>query len=559
MSERPRLLVRPATGEPTEYVLEKRLTRLGRQAENDVRIDDPWSSRSHADISERDGLHYLEDHSKNGTQVNYELVRGVICLRHGDVIRIGDTEIVYLSGILVLPGTGESMAVPPEILLPSVAGPQTSWEQIEDTTSSGLNLGPEGLRRHHRILQALNRASRALVGRYSVQAVLDYSLQLVFDTLEADRGFIALLRGNGLETRARRVRAHVKDPSKGERFSRSIAARAIEERVSILIPDALRDTRLRNQESVSGLGIRSAACAPLWNRKTVAGVLYVDNLSRRNRFDADDLRFLTALANMIAVSLTNAEIEEKLVDKKRLDAEAERARIIVSDILPRQPPTLAGWDLAAASHPCYEVGGDYFDFLSAPSGRMLLAVGDVAGHGLPAAMMMILLRAAVHAAAGSATDVRDIAAHAHAMLLANSPPNLYATLFLADLDPGTGEMRYVNAGHVPPLLRRGASGRFERLEAGGPPAGLVPGASFDTDRLVMEPGDVLSVVSDGITEAGEMLDSALGLAGVERVMNMRAGATASELLDAIMDEAERHAPSEKHADDTTVMVVRRSG
>ena len=558
MSELPRLLVRPPTGVPTKYVLEKKQTRLGRHRTNDVRIDDRWLSRFHADISEREGLHYIEDHSQNGTKVNQERITGETCLRHGDVVHMGDTEIVYLSGIQELKSPKESMAVPPELLLSSATGPQSSWDEIEGAIPSGADRGPEGLLRHHRILQALNRASRALVGRYSVQEVLDFSLRLVFDTVEAERGFIALVRGDGLETRARLIRDHVRDPLKGREFSRSIAARAIEERVSILIPDALHEPGLFGIDSVSDLGVRSAACAPLWNRKAVIGVLYVDNLSRGNQFDLDDLTFLTSLANMIAMSLTNAEIEEKLIDKKRLDGEAERARLIVSDILPHQPPSLPGWDLAACSQPCYEVGGDYFDFIPDPPGRMILALGDVAGQGLPAAMMMVLLRASVHATAKSSPDVRDIAAHADLMLLQNSPSYLYATLFLADLYPATGEMRYVNAGHVPPLLRRAVSGRFERLTIGGPPVGLIPSASFDTGHLIMEPGDVLSVISDGVTEAGEELDRALGLDGVERVMETCAGATAREMMDAILDEAERQASSEKHADDTTVMVVRRS-
>jgi serine phosphatase RsbU (regulator of sigma subunit)/pSer/pThr/pTyr-binding forkhead associated (FHA) protein len=558
MSERPRLLVRPPTGKPTEYFLEKELIRVGRHRDNDLRVNDPWLSRFHADISEKDGLHYIEDHSQNGTQVNHEPASSQTCLRHGDVIHIGDTEIIYLSGIKTLGSPGEPLVVPPELLLSSVTGPQSSWDQLEWSPSPSVPPGPETLRRHYRILQALNRASRVLIGRYSVPEVLEYSLQLVFDTVAAERGFIALVRGDSLETKARRVRDHVKDPLKGREFSRSIVAKAIEERVSILIPDALHDPGLRYVDSVSDLGVRSAACAPLWNRKAVTGVLYVDNLSRENQFDADDLTFLTSLANMIAVSLTNAEFEEKLVDKRRLDADAERARLIVSDLLPHQPPSLAGWDLAASSNACYEVGGDYFDFILGPSGRVILALGDVAGKGIPAAMMMVLLRASVHAAASGSPDVRDIAAHAHTMLLSNSPPNLYATLFLADLDPATGEMCYVNAGHVPPLLRRAASGAFERLTIGGPPAGLMPGQGFDADRLVMEAGDVLSVVSDGITDAGEEQDRALGSAGVERVMDIFAGATARELLDAIMDAAERQASGDRQADDTTVMVVRRS-
>jgi phosphoserine phosphatase RsbU/P len=559
MSERPRLLVRPPIGKPTKYVLEKELTRLGRHGDNDVRINDRWLSRFHADISERHGLHYIEDHSQNGTKVNHDRITGETCLRHGDVVHMGDTEIVYLSGIQELSRSSESMAVPPELLLSSVSGLQSSWDEIEGPTSSGIQLAPEALLRNQKILKALNRASRALVGRYSVQAVFDFSLRLVFDTVEAERGFIALVRGDALETRARRIRGHVIDPLKGREFSRSIAARAIEERVSILVPDALHDPGLRGIDSVSDLGVRSAACAPLWNRKAVIGVLYVDNLSRGNQFDVDDLMFLTSLANMIAVSLTNAEIEEKLVDKERLDGEAERARRIVADLLPHEPPSVPGWDFAASSQACYEVGGDYFDFVLHPSRRLILALGDVAGKGLPAAMMMVLLRASVHAAAGSSHDVRDIAAHAHVMLLQNSPSYLYATLFLADLDPATGDMRYVNAGHVPPLLRRAVSGRFERLTIGGYPVGLMPVTSFETGQLVMEPGDVLSVISDGITEAGEDLDRPLGLDGVERVMETCAGATAREIMDAIMDEAERQASSDKHADDTTVMVVGRAG
>jgi hypothetical protein len=174
-------------------------------------------------------------------------------------------------------------------------------------------------------------------------------------------------------------------------------------------------------------------CVPLWNNKKVTGLIYVDSLIHENVFTQDDLSLLTSLANVAAIKLENAELLDEMIEKKRMEHELAQARKIQKEALPDHDPEIPGWDITGTNTPCYTVGCDYYDFIPRPDGRLAFVLADVSGKGAPAAMMMMVLRAAVHSAVQQKLSVGEILSHTNLAMFDNSPAQSYVTFFLGDI------------------------------------------------------------------------------------------------------------------------------
>ncbi|MFQ5792722.1 MAG: SpoIIE family protein phosphatase, partial [Acidobacteriota bacterium] len=340
-------------------------------------------------------------------------------------------------------------------------------------------------------------------------------------------------------------------------FSRSIAEKVVGEKVSILTSNAMTDPRFRSQDSIVSYGIRSAMSAPLWNNQKVTGLIYVDSLVHENVFTEDDLSLLTSLANVAAIKLENARLLEHMIEKKRMEHELELAGEIQQNLLPRESPKLAGWDIAGSNDPCYTIGGDYFDFIERPAGRMAFALGDVSGKGAAAALMMMVLRATVHSLAQQDATVASIISRTNRVMFHNSPEQSYVTFFLGDLDPESGHLQYITAGHIPPILYHGQTGELERLECGGTVLGLFETASFEEGQAELRPGDVLIVFTDGISESWGEDEEEFGDTRLIELMRKHATCSAQELLDRVLQEVDRHAKGNHPSDDRTLIVIKR--
>ena len=254
------------------------------------------------------------------------------------------------------------------------------------------------LQRQNRVLAILSKAASELVVHRPLGELFDLVLELLLEAVTAERGAILLLEGGVPQIKASRSRS-------GDgltRVSRSIARRVIEERVSLLLPNVLEDARFRSEDSILASGIRTAMCAPLWvsaageGRDSVIGLVYVDSIQHAHAFTEDDLRVLTALANVAAAKIENVRLLEESLEKRRMEEDMRMAAEIQTGLLPSAAPRIPGWDLAGSNQPCRTVGGDYYDF-AVERGRLLLALGDVSGKGTGAALLMTVLRAAVRA------------------------------------------------------------------------------------------------------------------------------------------------------------------
>jgi serine phosphatase RsbU (regulator of sigma subunit) len=254
--------------------------------------------------------------------------------------------------------------------------------------------------------------------------------------------------------------------------------------------------------------------------------------------------------------LVNFLVLLEVADRLSLKNDLEIAREIQQAMLPRGEFRAPGVEAFGMTRPANTVGGDFYDVLPLSNGRVLLALGDVAGKGSPAALLMALLLAMMRTLVDEGLEDADLVARLNTQIVKHAPRSRFVTLFIANFDPRTGSLIYVNAGQNPPLLRR-TTGSYERLRAGGMALGMFENATYSAGRVDLEPGDVLVMYSDGITEAEDAFERPFDEAGVQGVVDSPDWASAKELGWAMFAAVESHRQERRLLDDLTVLVARR--
>ncbi len=543
----PEIAIQTADGAKERFPLVKSRVTIGRSRESDIFLPDQWLSRHHAEILQRpDGFYVLDLQSKNGTLLNGQPVKDERRLREGDVITLGEHSLTFCTE------EGEDEAVEPE-------GTRVfSVRELSDINTKPA-IDPAELQRQNRVLAILSKAASELVIHQPLKELFDKILDLLFDAVPAERGAILLLGGSPPTPQVKASRSRKGDTL--SRVSRSIARRVIEDRVSLLLPNVMEDARFRAEQSILSSGIRSAMCAPLWfnpggsGPDMVLGLVYLDSLQHAHSFGEEDLRILTALANVAAAKIENVRLLEESMEKRRMEEDMRMAAEIQTSLLPREAPNVAGYGLVGSNHPSRTVGGDYYDF-AVEDGRLLLALGDVSGKGTGAALLMTVLRASVR---GHWTDPKlaDAVSRINRTVCQNVPTNKYITFFMARLDPPSGVLSYVNAGHNPPLLIRAGGAVVETLQEGGMVLGLFESVPYNDGVTELKRGDTLLVFSDGVTETWNPQGDEFGEAGLTALALRNGGLDAAALQDEILRGLETFAAGAKATDDRTLIVLKR--
>ncbi len=301
---------------------------------------------------------------------------------------------------------------------------------------------------------------------------------------------------------------------------------------------------------------RSVVAAPLLGAGGRRIGVLVGESPRPDGFSEGECAALRAYALGATPALERVLFYEKAVEGRRLVSELEVARKVLHDLLPHERPDLPGLDLAAAYEPCSQVGGDYYDFIPLAEDRWGIAVADVSGKGVPAALLVAVLRAAIFSLAHSELSLRAILNRTNRLLYQTVGETRYATLFYGVLDVPLRRLIYINAGHAPPVLLR-ASGELEFIHAGGLPVGLFPRPRYFEQDIQLGTGDLLAFYTDGITESA---DAAGDLYGRGRLASLLAtqrdqGLPATEVCDLVLREARRFRGGAPE-DDSTVLVIR---
>ncbi len=264
--------------------------------------------------------------------------------------------------------------------------------------------------------------------------------------------------------------------------------------------------------------------------------------------------FWLFLGFVMANLLVLVEVFDRLSLKNDLDI----AREIQLAMLPHSTWEAPGVQAYGVTRPANTVGGDFYDVLPGQDGRLIVAVGDVAGKGSPAALLMALLLAMFRTLVDERLDLAALAERLNAQVLRHSPSSRFITLFFGEYDPATGSLVYVNAGHTPGLLRRASDGGFERLSGGGVALGMFQGSCYRTETVTLLPGDLLVLYSDGVTEAEDPSGQPFEVTGLEQVVSSFAAMSPRELAGKVFSAVESHTRHARLADDLTILVLRRT-
>ncbi|HVT58684.1 MAG TPA: SpoIIE family protein phosphatase [Thermoanaerobaculia bacterium] len=316
-------------------------------------------------------------------------------------------------------------------------------------------------------------------------------------------------------------------------------------------------------------GARYLLGVPIDIDRSPRGLLCVgDKESRRGvgPFPPADRRTLALFANQAAIALENARLHLQALEKERLEREMDLAAEIQRQILPHGVPTVAGFELLGWNRPARQIGGDYYDIFPWKDGRVGLVVGDVSGKGMPAALMVSTLHSALHLLLDQTGFGPPLLDRLNRHVLESSAANKFITLLLAELDPASGELLYLNAGHNPALLvRRGTGGgeregacAVEQLGSTGLPIGVLPGSRFQARTVTIEPGDLLCIYSDGITEAESPADEEFGSGRLLELLRENCDQPLAEILAAIQNATTQFSAGLPQGDDQTLILLRRN-
>ncbi|MBL8171596.1 MAG: SpoIIE family protein phosphatase [Acidobacteria bacterium] len=573
----PRLLVRATPGRGDSIVeLSRPRTTIGRSARNDLCVEDPFASRLHAEVRRRGDSYWITDlGSANGTLLNGARLTTPVQLNDLDTIRIGETDIVYSERADTAPARGRtsilfndsSLAPVPEATI--MGGARNSAANLllsfESSPMTQIGQAPAKLEiAQDDSLAVISRVSLTLLSPLSLDETLQQVLDCIFEAVPADRGYVMLLEAPESDANAepelvcKASKTRKGDAGEGGNveLSRSIIDQVLKQGDSVLTSDALQDPRFQERQSIVLGNVRSVMAVPLAVEGRIAGMVYVDSPYHSNRFTKRDLQLLALIAGVAAIRIENVRLLEVQVEQKRLANELAVASEIQLRLHPAASPQISSYELLGVSFPCYEVGGDYFDFIEKPDSRHVIALGDVSGKGTGAALLMSSVHAAVRAHTRTRLSASEIVGEINQYIYDNTPSNRYVTLFYSELDPRTNQLTYINAGHNSPLLVR-ANGEVIALDIGGFPVGITPFADYREGWAELEPGDVLVIYSDGVSESVNEEGEEFGEARLIEIVQKNRGRTAASLRDRIDEALTKFVGKANTVDDLTLVILKR--
>lgn len=321
-----------------------------------------------------------------------------------------------------------------------------------------------------------------------------------------------------------------------------------------------------SQEIASVLGLDSLLALPLLSRGEILGTMVVEYAGPGPRFAQRWTAILSGIAGQAAIAIENNLLLQEAAEQELLKRELEVAKKIQASFLPERCADVSGWQLAAIWHSARQVGGDYYDFIPLPptrdgegggEGRTGVVIADVADKGVPAALFMALSRTLVRTVAIDGRPPAMAIARANDLILADARSDLFVTLFYTILQPESGEITFVNAGHMPPLVARAAAGTLEELRVPGIALGILEDITFEEHTAHLEPGDTLVLYTDGVTDASDSGQRMFGLERLKQVVTSHQAHTAEDLAQMISDEVAAFVGDAAQFDDFTLVVAMR--
>jgi serine phosphatase RsbU (regulator of sigma subunit) len=549
MSRGPRIVVIDPTGTHREVPLTTLPFRIGRQAGNELVLRDSRISRQQAQIVSENGAFVLEDMgSRHGTFVNDEkVVRRELKTR--DTIDFGMAD----SYRLIFQGEGATV----EDLVERVEAPVPAEAGSRELYHLGV------------LLEVARTLGTGLALEDFLTAVVDAAIQVT----RTERGVLLLANPAGELNMvvARNAQRSTLRPDQLQ-VSQSVVKRVASTRRELIVSDTGAETaEMSAGESVARLELHTVVAIPVAKlpvietldatissrQSELLGVLYLDSHAPSSAFSDLDRQVLRTLAREAATVVENARLFAAARAKARLDHEIEIASGIQKQLLPKTLPDLPDVSVAGSTLSCHSVGGDCFDVIELSGGRHGFFVGDVSGKGISAALLATLLQGVFFTTATMDISLPSVFSRVNQYLCERSGDDRYATVFYGILDR-TGHFDYVNAGHVPPLLRR-RDGTLEALGSGNFPVGMFIEAEYQSARVNLGPGDYLVIYSDGVSEAVNPRNEMFEEERLRKIMEEFTGQDVRELCDAIRQGMRVFTEGAPQSDDITMLAIQYKG
>jgi len=518
---------------------------VGRTTECDLVLGDPSVSRRHAALVCSSGRVLVEDlGSHNGTRVNDVAVTTPTPLTEGDEVAFADVVLYFgepggKRGTLTLDPDRNSVGI------------AISWDEVRGQRHTGQHKRSE-------LFRCLAGAGNLLTVPRAPEELFEPILDLVESAMDPDRAFLLLTEDETVPPTIRASRLRGGGDGSNVTLSHTMVTRVLKEKTSFLLEDDEGPSQIMQQQSIISQGIRSAMATPLFDNKSVIGILYADTTDPTRRYNRDELVAFSLLANVIAVALTHARYDAMETEKRRLDTELEAARPTLQTILPDELPKIPGYEVCVHCDPCFEVGGDLYDISTLPDGRLAVVVGDVSGKGLGAALLVSSLVPLLRAMLEAEPDLAALTANLNRQLWRITDSIRYSTLFVGVLDPASGCLEYVNAGHNPPVLVR-ADGTVENLGSTGLPVALTSEKVVWTSaETCLQLNDILALYTDGIPETWQDEEHEYGEERFEELLVARRGQPLAEVRDAALADVCRFRGDAPVSDDLTLLLLKRS-
>ena len=551
---------------------------MGRHPSCQIVLDNASVSRQHAQIVEDQGIFLVEDlRSRNGTQVNRQSIRGRTELRDGDEIKVCDYAFVFM-----LKATGPSISVSDSKILAGI-GRETipaasdsvdldaeseqdlpaadSSQNSSVITSMSAGNSEQGLRlnvRPEAKLRAILEISMSLGKVVKLADMLPVILKSLFKIFpQVDSGFVLL---KDQKSGALRVRAsHSRWPDNDEvPVSTTVVRQAMESGQAILSADVCGDRRFQSSESIADMQLRSLMCTPLMDTSGKAlGVLQLSTLDASQPFNSDDLDLLVSVGAQAGLAVENGAMHESLLKQREFERDMEIAAQVQLGFLPSSSPSIEGYEFADYYAAAQSIGGDYFDYVRIPDGRLALVIGDVAGKGIPAALLMARLHASCRYHLFSASCAEQ-ALNSLNFEMANSGLGYrFITLSIAVLDPIRHEIQLASAGHLPPVVRHGKQTEFIGVRESGMPLGVMADQKYQSLIIPLRPNDSVLFYTDGITEA---MNPQNQMFAKDRVRAIAANGPecVTQLVPALVDAVDAFCEGQPQRDDICVTALRRT-
>lgn len=526
---------------------------MGRHPDCDIVVDAGAVSRQHARLSRDGGRYFIEDmQSRNGTFVNGRMVYGRHGLNEGDQIRVCDVSFTFHGESATQAESSHNLTV----LLDDTSAPANStvWSKLDvssDDSHLQFSASPEAK------LEAILEITRSMGKSLSLDQVLPQVLNSLFKVfLQADRGFIVLRDAEGnLIPRWTKIRRDSSDET--IRISKTIVNEVMTTKQALLSADATSDTRFDMSESIADFKIRSMICAPLIDIDgEVFGVIQIDTKDQRKRFRPEDLEVLASVAVQAATAIDNAQLHESVLRQKELERELELAREVQTGFLPKRRPQTEGYEFFDYYQPANHVGGDYYDYLELPDGRLAIIIADVVGHGIAAALLMSKLSTAAKFSVGAGMSPSKMLQTLNSILSEREFDGRFITVIMAVLDPRKHTVTISSAGHEAPIWKQGSTGKTTRpgAKVSGYPLMIEESPEYGEVTIELAGGDVMAIFTDGLNEAQHASNGQFGIARIESRMHT---ATSAEVGKEIIEDVHRFVEGKPYEDDMCLVCLSR--